>query len=175
MRVTFTRTGERRYAVTAERPVGDRVAADPAPGFHAHVPHDLVHFVVERQLGLREGIYGTLADGGDAGTFRPLDEPYSKKWARRNTRPIGRPDMARSERLAQLVQGAWEVRHAARPTSPGIRAWLDERAAGVDPALVDELVDRLDELAPRWHALRVGGSITLDWPAPAHPGPGRRR
>lgn len=70
MQVTFTRTSDRRYAVTVVRPAGDRVTMDPAPGYHPHIPHDLAHLVVERHLGLRDGIYGSLAAGGDAGTFR---------------------------------------------------------------------------------------------------------
>lgn len=34
------------------------------------LPHDFVHFVVEEELGLTRGVFGQLAAGGDAGTFR---------------------------------------------------------------------------------------------------------
>jgi len=164
MQVTFTRTGERRYAVTVARPAGGRVAVDPAPGFHPQIPHDLAHFVVERHFALRDGIYGSLATGGDAGMFRPVDEPYTKKWGRRNARRTDGPDMLRSERLAGLVQAAWEVRHGDRPAPPGVRAWMAGTTADVDAATLDALVDRLDELSVRWRALPVGGSLELDWP-----------
>ncbi|GAA3242384.1 hypothetical protein GCM10017691_46420 [Pseudonocardia petroleophila] len=163
MQVTFTRTGQRRYAVTAVRPVGDRVRMDPAPGYHAHVPHDLVHFVVERHFRLRDGIFGSLVAGGDAGTFRPVDEPYTKKWARRNARRTDGVDMRRSEAFTRAAQSAWEIRHADRPVPPGVRAWTDEAGAGVDPAALDAVVDVLDGIAPDWHALPVGGSLVLEW------------
>lgn len=163
MQVTFTRTSDRRYSVTAVRPVGDRVTMDPAPGYHRHVPHDLVHFVVERHFGLRGGIFGSLVAGGDAGTFRPLDEPHTKKWSRRNARRTDGADMRRSERLAGLAHAAWEIRHGNRPSDPAHseRAWPAE--AGVDAVELDAVVDRLDELAAEWHALRVGDSLTLEW------------
>ncbi|GAA2565054.1 hypothetical protein [Pseudonocardia hydrocarbonoxydans] len=170
MQVRFTRTGERRYSVTVARPAGGPVAVDPAPGFHPQIPHDLAHFVVERHLGLRGGIYGSLAAGGDAGMFRPVDEPYTRKWGRRNAQRTDGPDMLRSERLAGLLQAAWEVRHGGRRTPPGVRAWMDGAGADVDAATLRELVDRLDELAARWRALPVGGSLDLDWPD----APGRR-
>ena len=47
---------------------------------------------------------------------------------------------------------------------------MDGAGADVDAATLRELVDRLDELAARWRALPVGGSLDLDWPD----APGRR-
>ncbi len=43
---------------------------NPAPGYDDLLPHDLVHLVVELHWGLRDGIYGDVAAGGNAGTFR---------------------------------------------------------------------------------------------------------
>jgi hypothetical protein len=41
------------------------------------------------------------------------------------------------------------------------------------------LQQKLDDLAERWHALQVGGSLTLEWPRPEgrrrHPPRDRRR
>src|SRR3546814_20442724 len=42
---------------------------DPAPGFDPDLPHDMVHFVVEAALGLKMGVFGQIAAGGDAGSF----------------------------------------------------------------------------------------------------------
>ena len=44
MHVTFTRTGERRYAVAVVRPGAPRLIMDPAGGYDPLVPHDLAHF-----------------------------------------------------------------------------------------------------------------------------------
>lgn len=78
MKVEFRRTGERRYAVTVFRENYPTLEMNPAPGYDALMPHDLMQFIVENELGLRCGICGQLADGGNAGTFRSLErmEPY---------------------------------------------------------------------------------------------------
>jgi hypothetical protein len=66
--VTFTKTGSRRHRVTIEREKAPDLIMDPAPGYDAFLPHDLVHFVVERECGLQHGIYGQLAEGDGAGS-----------------------------------------------------------------------------------------------------------
>lgn len=43
MEVSFERTGERRYATVITLPGQPPRRTDPAPGFHEHIPHDLVH------------------------------------------------------------------------------------------------------------------------------------
>jgi hypothetical protein len=72
--------------------------------------------------------------------------------------------MQRSEKLARVAQAAWEIRHAAGPVPPGVRAWTDQAGADVDPAALAAVVDLLDEVAVDWHALPVGGSLVLEWP-----------
>ena len=69
MRVTFTRTGERRYKVSVEGKGLVPSELDPAPGYDPLLPHDMAHFVVENSLGLM-GVFGQLAEGGNAHTFR---------------------------------------------------------------------------------------------------------
>ena len=68
MDVTFTRTGERRYAVSA-----GALAMHPAPGYDDEIPHDLVHLAVELACGIPMGVFGQLEAGGTAGTFQPAD------------------------------------------------------------------------------------------------------
>jgi len=71
--VVFEKTGVRRYAVSVHRPGLPVLRMDPAPGFDRYFPHDMQHLIVEEQLGLRDGIFGRLANGGTASTFRPDD------------------------------------------------------------------------------------------------------
>src|ERR1043165_9351920 len=75
MIVVFRRTGEKRYAVEALRKGLPVVEISPAPGYDRLIPHDMMHLVVEAQLGLTRGIFGQLAAGGNAGSFRLLVEP----------------------------------------------------------------------------------------------------
>ncbi len=139
VRVTFTRTGDRRYKVTADRDASSRVAMHPAPGYDPFIPHDLVHFVVERHWGLRDGIFGQLVAGGNAGTFHPVDEQRTRRWARDSARRNSSTgtDSTRSERLAGLVQAGWMIRtkDMSAPDNadqllfatggPGRRMWWD--------------------------------------------------
>lgn len=166
MKVVFTRTDRRRYRVTAEREASSRVAADSAPGYDPYLPHDLVHFLVERHWGLRDGIFGQLAAGGDAGTFSPIDELPTRRWARRSARrnASSGTDTARSELLAGLTLAGWQIRTGRLSVPDDAQEWLDE--AGLDERELDEVVDRLDEVAHPWRALDVGESLVFDWPWP---------
>lgn len=162
MEVTFRRTGERRYSVIARPERWPAVTMDPAPGFDPRLPHDLVHYAVEREHGIELGVFGQLAAGGNLRTFRRLDATPDRRLRRRGER-LAREhieELARSERLAAEVLRAWTT---------GARSGLEGVCA------------QLDELSARWSALGIGGTLAVDWPEtaasrPHHPanGPGRR-
>ena len=156
MKVTFRRTGEQRYAVEVSR---DRYPDlwCGSIGYDDWLPHDLLHFVAEAEFGLDGGVFGDLAAGGNARIFQPMDkELVAKMWRKQRIRPTRLPDGRRSEQLAAELESGWQ----ARTLSP-------------------ELLQKLDDLAARWHALQVGGSLTLEWPRPEgrkrHPARERRR
>jgi hypothetical protein len=51
------------------------------------MPHDLLHFLVEQEFGLRKAIFGQLAEGGTAGSFRaPIQENKAKAESRERRR-----------------------------------------------------------------------------------------
>lgn len=45
----------------------------PAPGYDDHIPHDLVHSVVEAELALQSGVFGRAARGGGTFIAAPAD------------------------------------------------------------------------------------------------------
>jgi hypothetical protein len=167
MDVTFARTGKRRYAVEVARTNAPDVVMHPAPGYDDHVPHDLVHFFVETHWGLRDGVYGMLAAGGDAHTFHDLtgDMRERRRMKVRNGHSGG--DVERSEHLAGLVHHAWAPRHGGGPR-PAAGQRLEE--AGTDADELARAADELARLGRRWHALAVGGRLTLAWPWPERRG-----
>ena len=84
MIVVFHRTGQRRYAVEVQRPGFPNLVMNPAPGYDPRLPHDLMHLVVEAQLGLTRAIFGQLAAGGTAGTFQlPVNSDESSREVKR--------------------------------------------------------------------------------------------
>jgi hypothetical protein len=150
MDVTFRRTGERRYAVVAEPEGHPAVTMDPAPGFDPRLPHDLVHYAVEREHGIELGVFGQLAAGGNLRTFRRLDATPDRRLRRRGER-LAREhldELARSEDLAAEALRAW---------TRGPRPHSDEQ--------LERVCARLDGLSARWGTLPVGGAITVRWPA----------
>jgi hypothetical protein len=151
---------------------------DPAPGYDDDIPHDIVHYVVEAELGLSNGVYGRAARG--AGTFittaeqdvNPRERARQQRKQRRRERALGAADdaraadMAQSERIAGLCDVAWRRKHGQRP-DPSRSAPV---ARTEDAAAVERVVSRLDALAPLWRALAIGDELVFEWPSvvPSH-------
>jgi hypothetical protein len=172
MQVIFRRTGERRYAVVVAAHGQAAQTMSPAPGFDSHIPHDLVHYVVEAQLGLEAGVFGRASRGG--GTFyaaataaNPREQTrMRRKQARRELsfrrERANEEQLETSERLAALCDLAWRRRHGQRP-NPAL--WhRGSPISAVDAARVESVVSRLDLLAPLWNQLPIGGALTFTWP-----------
>jgi hypothetical protein len=173
MDVVFRRTGERRYAVVLRRGAAEQVMS-PAPGFDEDIPHDLVHYVVEAELGLESGVFGRAARGG--GTFRSISEAGDarerararRKQARRE-QTLGRApendaQMRESERLAYHADIAFRRRRGQRPAP---HLWqVTEPLSREDGERLERIVTRLERIAPRWRALPIDGELAFAWPSP---------
>ncbi|HEU4580342.1 MAG TPA: hypothetical protein VFS67_18930 [Polyangiaceae bacterium] len=172
MNVAFRRTGARRYAVIVT-PAGEAAQAmDPAPGYDDDIPHDLVHYVVEAELGLTNGVYGRAARG--AGTFiasterdeSPRARARQQRKQRKRERALraqdaqGGNELARSERLAALCDVTWR-RQRGQAADPARTAPVPNAE---EAAEVARIVARLNALAPLWRALPVGEALVFDWP-----------
>jgi hypothetical protein len=169
VRVTFRRNRRRGYAVDIIRERHEDLTMSPAPGYDDLLPHDLVHLLVEMHWRLRDGIYGELAAGGNAGTFRladarPGDESdrERRRKARRARRSHGGLDMERSEQLAGVVHARWNARqHGAR-----LPDWyaVAVGAAGVGDDEIEAALAEAEVLSTRWRGVPVGGSMSVEWP-----------
>lgn len=175
MLVNFVRTGERRYAVEVTPDGAGPRRKDPAPGFDPEIPHDLVHYVVEAELGLQGALYGRMAEGGgDFVAARPDDrDPRARSRERRrqlrrdahlrDRDHVGGSDMERAERLAGVVDVLWRRRHGQRPDGEvGVRGPEVEPADRED---VERVLARLDEAAALWRTIQVGEALEVRWPS----------
>jgi len=142
MEVTFTKGPGRRYFMTVVRERGIALAARQGPGYHDWLPHDAVHFIVEREAELAGGVFGRIA--------------------------AGQSNMERSEVLASLCLPLWEYQAGHRSQMPPWVARFDPDIWR-SPVL-DRILPALDEFATRWHALPSRGGITLTWEQPASAG-----
>ncbi len=186
MEVQFRRTGERRYAITIYRKDLPPVEMNPAPGYDPIMPHDLLHLVVESELGLSRGIFGQIADGGHAGTFHPLPSQGEnrREAARRRRRASkrgekllreGRHEAAQSERATYICLYEWLAR-SADPERRKLAVQMASQAKHIrdiqtpaeSQALAEDLLvrvcARLDDLSARWASLDIGQSFTVKWP-----------
>ncbi len=184
MLVIFRRIGQRRYAVEAKRELFPDLEMNPAPGYDPIMPHDLLHLVVEAQLGLRRGIFGQLATGGDAGTFHPtfkanektLEIARIRKRVKARGKKLlkeGQEESARSERATYICLYEWRARsQSSEPRTPAssttqqakqVRPVANESGA-LDESKVSEICMHLDQLSERWSNLEIGQSLAVHWP-----------
>lgn len=184
MLVTFTRTGERRYAVRAAVEGLPDMEMNPAPGYDPLMPHDLQHFIVERALGIEGAIYGQLAAGGTVGTFHSVTQSGDHRAAARARRKQDRKssrlmsghveDCARSERATYVCWHDWlshsndsALQAKARTMLPTARSILQgmpeaERALFTAEKL-REIRSDFSALSVRWTMLRVGEGFSEPW------------
>jgi hypothetical protein len=170
----------------AKRSAFPDVEMNPAPGYDRLMPHDLMHLVVEAQLGLTRGIFGQLAAGGDAGTFHHIIE--TNKTAREAARirnrvkargkklvRKGRDELAQSERATYICWQEWLARSQSgdRSTLAGSMAQQAKQVRDVATVAelrtlnrrkLDEICTHLDELSSHWSRLEVGQSMSVRWP-----------
>jgi hypothetical protein len=177
MRVTFPRQADhqRGYAVV-ERDDGVVYALD---GFinGPELPHDLRHLIVERELRVSDGIWGSIAAGTVYTSMHHLRgrrPPHSADRSDQLKR-AQRDRIMRAEMLANLVEA---VAALADPSVEEIRrltaaklSVIPLKEPGADPAVVVQApppevlaaaARALQVEAARWARLRVGEELVYD-------------
>jgi hypothetical protein len=181
MRVTFPRLPdhERGYAVV-ERDDG---AVYRLYGGQAgpRLPHDIMHFVVERELRIRDGIWGGIASGIIFDSMQHVSgrrPPHARDRSRELLASFRRPGL-RAEVLANFVQCVAGLDHPSDIQIMTLAAdrlsVLPDADADVEPAEVAAAAQALQVEAARWARLRVGEELSYDWPRTALPRGGTAR
>ena len=152
MVVTFTRTGKRRYRVSIEGPGLEPLYIEPAPGYHDRLPHDAAHFIVENELPILNGIFGQIAAGGTANSFRSeeLKNPRKKKRQGRAMAKSNREDMLLSEHAVFAAQSRWEKQKIIPDTK-------------IQETDLARLISAFEAFSTKWQKLAVGDSMSLEW------------
>jgi hypothetical protein len=141
---------------------------NPAPGYDPLMPHDMMHLVVEAQLGLTRAIFGQLASGGSAGTFRlSLDGDQSSRQITRTKKRMttrgknllkdGRDECLQSERATHICLSEWRAR-SSKTMSQRVRDTT------LSQSKLDEICKHLDRLSSHWSRLSIGQSMAVAWP-----------
>ncbi len=157
--MTLPRLADRRPAeTTVERDDGVVLSMRGAGG-GADLPHDLVHALVETELGIPDGIWGCVADGVVWNSMRHVSGRQPPHAAERSAR------LERERR--EVVQWAEGVADLVARTARGAAVLPGEAAAlGLEPDRLAGTAAALADAGRRWRALPVGESWTLEWRQP---------
>ena len=132
------------------------------------LPHDIMHFVVERELRISDGIWGGIASGiifdsmQHVSGRRPPHAAERSKALLRGFREQG----LRAELLADLVSSAatldtMTLDKIKRLAATKLSVLPD---TDVDPVVIAAAARALQVEAARWARLRVGEELSYDWP-----------
>ena len=168
MRVTFPRLPDhqRAYAlVERDDGVVYRLYGGTAG---PRLPHDIMHFVVERELRIRDGIWGGIAAGVVFDSMRHVSgrcPPHAAERSRQLLRGLQDHGL-RAELLTDLVSS---VAALDALTADRIRRLADAKLSvlpetDVDPVIVAVAARALQVEAARWARLRVGEELCYEWP-----------
>jgi hypothetical protein len=168
MRVTFPRLPDhqRAYAlVERDDGVVYRLYGGTAG---PRLPHDIMHFVVERELRIRDGIWGGIAAGVVFDSMRHVSgrrPPHADERSRQLLRGFLDHGL-RAELLTDLVSSAAALDTL---TADRIRRLADAKLSvlpetDVDPVIVAVAARALQVEAARWARLRVGEELCYEWP-----------
>jgi hypothetical protein len=189
MRVTFPRLADhqRGYAVV-ERDDGVVYRLDGFTVMGPALPHDIRHLIVERELRVGDGIWGSIAAGTVYTSMHHLRGRRPPHAADRSAqvKQAQRDRIRGAELLANLVE---EVAALDNPSRDEIARLARTKLSvvplaepGADPADVIALpppavllaaARALQVEAARWARLRTGEQLVYEWrlPAPAVPAP----
>ena len=134
------------------------------------LPHDIMHFVVERELHIRDGIWGGIASGiifdsmQHIGGRRP---PHARERSKELLAGFHQRGL-RAEVLANFVECVAGLDHPSDVEIMTLAATrlsvLTDAEADVEPAEVAAAAQALQVEAARWARLRVGEELCYEWP-----------
>ena len=163
MDILFIQSGHRRVETVVTRQDGVRLSV-PVFGPLDPIPHDMAHYVIELELGLQNGFWGSVAAGA---LFEGMKILAGRQ----------RPHAAERSRavLAAHRQGivvAEVLVDAALRAVRGMR--LDDAPLPIDSplarthadlnALVARLRPALDSMCTSWLTIPPGGTLPVVWP-----------
>lgn len=161
MQVIFRKVSHERNDLVIVREDGSR---EEALGLESRsmFRHDLMHYVVEKQAGLRESFYGSLASGKSFDAMRPparLDSMES------HTNPAG--EGGTTELIVALLQGAHKEDFDGTELLARMPEYFSVQGATVPSYVtvpfVEAAVKEFRFLVRTYEGLRTGESLTLEF------------
>jgi hypothetical protein len=134
------------------------------------IPHDLAHFLVEKTLRLRQGFFGSIADGAVFKSMTYVSDRRKPKAAERSE-TLQKKNLAAlndAEALVRIFNDTIEQGHAEdspelqqRQRERLVRAGLEFRTFSA--AEISEVYAAYRAMLAKWQELPVGGQLELRW------------
>jgi hypothetical protein len=135
------------------------------------LPHDLAHYVVEKELALRRGLWGSVADGAIfpgmailAGRQRPHARERSHALCKANSRSLTQAEVI----VALMIE---LMKNKVPATSPFAEKAVARCLSGrkdcelraVSAANLQRIDESLGVMARRWSDTKVGDALVVRW------------
>lgn len=173
MLLRLTRLDERRYETVITRSDGVTYHVKGV-GHMGVIPHDLAHFVVERALGIRQGFWGSVADGVVFGSLTYVSGRRRPHAAQRSKDVWKANEKALTE--VEILVGLFDQAYAEGlgADSPVLRDRLrryiwtppGRRPRQVSDAQVEAVCSAWSDMLRSWNHLQVGEALDLTWSEP---------
>jgi hypothetical protein len=171
MRVTFPRLPDHEAAYSVVERDDGVVYRMLSGRSGTALPHDIVHLVVERELGLTDGIWGGIAAGMVFTSMRHVRGRRPPHVTERSAelKRMYRERILRSELLGDLVEA---IAALDNPSADEIRRLSGRKLSVVrmpeppTPEVLAAAARALQVEAARWARLRPGAELRYDWVLP---------
>lgn len=149
MRILMTRTNPDRHRFEIIRADGTREYVELET--RSLLVHDLVHFAVESEVPFRHGFYGLLSQGKSLAELSDTKQPW----------PVG-TDIAASEGLVGPLQSMLKGGDFDASLAHEKFALFSKEPPSVE--LLTRIGAQFRAVFGRYHALRFGETLELEWP-----------
>jgi hypothetical protein len=131
------------------------------------VPHDLAHAVTERELGLAEGVFGSIASGAVFENMRVVSgrPRYDARAVSARVLRANRRALSTAEALAGVLHQAVEHRRPV-PQSAAREAWgvVNQDPFPWTDADITRATETLRALGERWSGSGSDDALEFTWP-----------
>jgi hypothetical protein len=135
------------------------------------LPHDLAHYVVEKELALRRGFWGSVADGAVfpgmavlAGRQRPHARERSQALSKANSRALTEVEVIVGL-MIDLMKNKVPATSpfAAKAVARCLSGGKDCELHAVGAASLQRIDESLGAMAQRWANTKIGDALVVRW------------
>lgn len=169
MQILLTKLTDERHRLTIERDGGAPESVELET--RSFLLHDLVHYAVEAEAPIEDGVWGLLAGGTTLAGLNERPTSAAPPGAVEGSPMLDgpgalSPGIGLAETLTAPMQSVWNGRLS-------VERYLElapkGRGVTVDAGFVERVLARLRKLFGAWSATPFRGALVLDWPPRGEP------